>query len=90
MRSLVEKYRLGMITDDHLVVESLNMVDPQNPGLALASLPEDILQRVLQFANQNLQGKLVSNYGTLPSEDQVLAAKNWVEQLLQQTANKAV
>ena len=31
MRSLVEKYRTGMITDDHLVVESLHMLDPENP-----------------------------------------------------------
>ena len=45
IRSLVEKYRLGMITDDHFVVGSLHMVDPANPGLVLSSLPDKVLPR---------------------------------------------
>jgi hypothetical protein len=88
MRSLVEKYRLGMITDDHLVVESLHMVDPENPGLVLSCLPDNILQRTLQFAKEYLSGRMVTNYGVLPAHDQVLAAIRWIEMSVQQKANK--
>jgi hypothetical protein len=84
MRSLVEKYRVGMITDDHLVVESLHMVDPENPGLVLGSLPDNILLRMLRFANEYADGRMVTNYGVVPARDQVLAAKHWIEKLLQQ------
>ena len=72
MRSLVEKYRMGMITDDHLVVESLHLVDPENPGPVLSSLPENILHRMLRFANEYLHGCMVTNYGVLPEQDQIL------------------
>ena len=88
MRSLVEKYRLGMITVDHLVVESLHMVDPENPGLVLSSLPDTIHPRILRFTNEYLQGRMVTNYGVLPAQDQVLAARNWIEESLQQTVDK--
>jgi hypothetical protein len=84
MRSLVEKYRLGMITDDHLVVESLQMLDPENPGLVLSTLPNDILVRALRFANEYVPGRMVSNYGVLPAFDQIRAAASWIECTLQQ------
>jgi len=88
MRSLVEKYQLGIITDDHLVVESLHMVDPENPGLVLSSLPDNILLQTLRFAREYENGRMVTNYGVLPAPDQILAARQWIEKLLQQTANK--
>jgi hypothetical protein len=87
-RSLVEKYRLGMITEGHLVVESLHRVDPEDPGLVLSSLPDNILLQVLRFANEYQDGRMITNYGIMPAQDQVLAAREWIEKLLQQTANK--
>ena len=87
-RSLVEKYQLGMITDDHLVVESLHTVDVENPGLVLSSLPDNILPRILRFATDYLHGRMVTNYGVLPTRDQVLAARDWIEESVQQKANK--
>ena len=86
MRSLVEKYQAGMITDDHLVVESLNMLDPKKPELVLSSLPDNILLRMLRFAKEYLQGRMVTNYGVLPAQDQILAARLWIEKSLQQKA----
>jgi hypothetical protein len=86
MRSLVDKYRAGMITDDHLVVESLHMVDPENSSLVLSSLPNQILLRILGFGKEYLQGHMVTNYGAMPAQDQVLAAMRWIEKSLQQTA----
>jgi hypothetical protein len=64
------------------------MVDPENPGEVLSSLPEDILHRMLQFANEYLNSRMVTNYGVLPAKDQVLAALNWIEKALRQKADK--
>jgi hypothetical protein len=88
MRSLLEKYQMGMITDDHLVVESLHMVDPENPGLVLSGLPDNILHRMLKFANEYLGSRMVTNYGVLPAQDQVLATRDWIEMSVQQKANQ--
>jgi hypothetical protein len=88
MRSLVEKYRKGMITDDHLVVECLHMLDPEDPSLVLSSLPEPILRRTLDFAKKYLAGTMLTNYGLLPARDQVLAAQSWIERFFQRAANK--
>ena len=89
-RSVLEKFHLGMITDEHLVVESLHGIDPENPGFVLSTLPDHILPRALRFVNEFLEGRMVTNYGELPAQHQVLAAKRWLESALQQTAKKAV
>ena len=86
--SLLEQYQAGMINDTHLVVESLNLVDPENPGLVLNSLPEDILMRVLRFSKEFRQGRMITNYGSLPAIDQVRAAQHWIEETLRQKADK--
>lgn len=88
MRSLVEKYRLGMITDEHLVVESLHRIDPENPALVLGNLPDNILDGIRRFANDYTQGRMVTNYGVLPTQDQVHAAQQWVEESLQHTVDR--
>jgi hypothetical protein len=90
MRSLLEKYQMGMITDDHLTVECLNSLDPENPGLVLSPLPEKILRRALRFADEYLQGRMVTNYGNLPARDHVLAARDWLANFLHQPAQKTV
>ena len=87
-RSLLDQYQMGMITDDHLVVESLHMIDPDNPGLVLGALPDDILPRVLRFVRDYLDGRMVTNFGVLPAQDQVLAARTWIESALRHTASK--
>ena len=74
MRSLLEKYREGMITQDHLIVEALSMVDPDNPSLVLGPLPDDVLEGTLQLAKEYLGGRMVTNYGVFPAQDQMLAA----------------
>ncbi|MCI0682452.1 MAG: hypothetical protein L0Y71_10125 [Gemmataceae bacterium] len=76
--SLVEKHRLGMITDHQLVVESLHMLDPRNPGVALTNLPEPILRQVLRFAKDYRRDQMMTNYGVVPTLDQVLAAESWI------------
>ena len=77
--SLVSMYEKGAITADHLVVECLGLIDPEEPGLVLGELPESMLERLLDFARMYQAHPMVSNYGRLPGVDQVRAAENWVE-----------
>jgi hypothetical protein len=80
--SLVNMYQKGVITADHLVVQSLHLIDPANPAVVLSSLPHDILVRALEFAREYRPNAMVTNYGTIPDPDQVEAAKKWIETAL--------
>lgn len=77
--SLVAAYRKGAITADHLVVRCLQLIDPEDPGPILDPLPPDLAHRLLEFARQYRTGRMVTNYGNLPTPDQVEAAKRWIE-----------
>jgi hypothetical protein len=79
MDKLVAMYENGAITAEHMVLESLHMVDPQNPTLVLGALPPEILERMLRYAREFQPGAMLTNYGLSPALDQVQAAKNWIE-----------
>jgi hypothetical protein len=79
--SLVSMYAKGAITSDHLVAQCINMIDPDDPGLVLGDLPNAILDRMLVYARRYQPDRMVSNYGTLPTAEQVQAARNWIEDL---------
>src|SRR5208337_3060426 len=79
--SLVAMYEKGAITADHLVAQCIHMIDPDDPGLVLSDLPNSILDRMLVYARRYQPDRMVSNYGNLPTSDQVEAAKNWIEDL---------
>ncbi len=79
--SIVSMYEKGAITSDHLVIQCIQMIDPDDPGLVLSDLPDSILDRMLAYARGYQPGRMVSNYGNLPTIDQVEAAKNWIEDL---------
>jgi hypothetical protein len=81
MAALVAMYQKGAITADHLAAECLHRVDPDNPALVLDSLPDEILERVLEYAGKSRQGQMVSNYGIVPAIDQINAAKTWIEEV---------
>jgi hypothetical protein len=79
IQKLVEMYQRGAITADHLVVECLHRVDPQHPELVLGALPCPVLERMLKYVREYRPGNMRTNYGGLPTEDQVKAAKSWIE-----------
>jgi hypothetical protein len=79
MEKLVAMYEKGVITADHLVVESLRLLDPANPGAALKALSGDVLQRMLKYAREYRPGKMRTNYGLQPTVDQVRAAEKWID-----------
>jgi hypothetical protein len=86
MEKLLSMYETGAITADHLAVECLNMLDPANPNLVLAALPDSVLQRVLKYAREYRPGQMRTNYGIQPAVDQVGAAKKWIESKDRQSA----
>jgi hypothetical protein len=84
IEELVETYKKGAITADHLVVESLHLLDPQHPELILGALPSVILERMLKYVREYRPGSMRANYGLQPALDQVEAAKTWIESKAEQ------
>ena len=79
IHSFVATYEKGAITADHLVAQSLEMIDPDNPGLVLGGLPVAILDRLFGFVQRTQHERIVTNYGKVPTLDQLEAAKEWIE-----------
>jgi hypothetical protein len=90
MNSLVTMYRKGMITADHLVVECLNMIDPEDPALVLGALPDEILARMLDLVRSYRPDGMVTNYGILPAIDQIEAARRWIESTRNPVGSRSV
>lgn len=79
MEELAQMHQKGAITTDHLVVEALHLLDPKEPALVLNALPREVLERMLDYATQYRPGAMRTNYGLQPAQDQVAAAKRWIE-----------
>src|SRR4051794_27499797 len=79
VESLIATHEEGAITAEHLVVQCLNLIDPADPSLVLDALPGKILVRMLEFVEKYRPGQMGSNYGVLPSVDQVESARRWIE-----------
>jgi hypothetical protein len=79
MDELLAMYREGSVTAAHLVAECLHMIDPENPGLVLDPLTEELRIGVLEYVQRYQPHRMVSNYGVLPTPDQVDAARKWLE-----------
>jgi hypothetical protein len=77
---LVKMYETGAITAHHLAVQCLHMVDPAEPKLVLASLPDDILAAIEKFADDYDPKGMKTNFGVIPAQDQVIAATRWIHE----------
>lgn len=75
---LVKTYETGAITAHHLAVQCLHMVDPKEPELVLAQLPDDILTAIERFADEYNPRGMNTNFGVIPAQDQVSAAVKWI------------
>lgn len=78
MNPLLMSYNKGAITADHFAVECLHRIDPAEPSRVLHDLPDEVVARVLDFARRYRPGGMVTNYGVLPTSDQVEAAERWI------------
>jgi len=76
---LLEMYREGAITGYQVMLDCLHLLDPDQPDLVLALLPEEILEEMLAYAQRYDPSCMRSIAGLPPTEDQVRAAQRWIE-----------
>jgi len=82
IEKLVAMYIGGAITGSHLAVECLNRIDPASPDQVLNGLPNEIIVQILKYAQEYRPGRMRTDYGIQPAEDQVQAARVWIEDKL--------
>jgi hypothetical protein len=75
---LIEMYENGSITGYEVMMNCLQLLDPDNPGLVLSDLPEEILDEMLKYAGRYdpRRPRLASLIP--PAEDQVRTAERWI------------
>jgi hypothetical protein len=79
VQQLVAWYELGAVTEHELVVRCLDLVDPRDPAAVLDGLPARTLPWLRDFLDHYRPGEMLSlRGGTIPTPDQVLAAKGWL------------
>lgn len=77
---LNQMYDAGAITAHHFAVECLHMVDPSQPALVLDQIPNEVLASIQQFANHYDPQRMKTNYGVVPTADQVASATRWIHE----------
>jgi hypothetical protein len=75
---LIEMYQSGSITGYQLMIDCLQMLDPDNPDLVLSDLPEEILDEILKYARRYDPRRPRSASLIPPAEDQVRTAERWI------------
>ncbi len=78
IKRLIEMYESGAMTGYQVMMDGLQMLDPDNPDLVLSDLPEEILDEMLEYARRYDPGRPHSASLIPPSEDQVRAAERWI------------
>ena len=77
-KRLIEMYERGSITGYQAMMDCLQMLDPDNPDLVLADLPEEILDEMLNYARRYDPRRPASASLMPPAEDQVRTAERWI------------
>ena len=75
---LIEMYESGSITGYQVMMDCLQMLDPNNPDLVLSDLPEEVLDEMLEYARRYDPRRPHSASLTPPAEDQVRTAERWI------------
>jgi hypothetical protein len=75
---LIEMYESGSITGYQVMMDCLQMLDPNNPDLVLSELPEEILGEMLDYARRYDPRRPHSASLIPPAEDQVRTAERWI------------
>jgi hypothetical protein len=78
IKRLIDMYESGSITGYQVMMDCLQMLDPDNPDLVLSELPEEILEEMLAYARRYDPGRRRSATLIPPGEDQVRAAERWI------------
>jgi hypothetical protein len=85
---LIEMYQDGAITGYQVMMDCLQMLDPDHPDLVLSRLPEEILEEMLDYARRYDPSCIRSIAGLPPAADQVRAAQRWIEEKKRQKAEQ--
>ncbi len=78
IRRLIEMYESGSITGYQVMMDCLQMLDPDDPDLVLSELPEVLLNEMLNYARRYDPRRPCSESLMPPAEDQVRAAESWI------------
>jgi hypothetical protein len=78
IKRLIEMYESGSITGYQVMMDCLQMLDPENPGLVLSDVPEEILDEMLKYARRYDPSRPRSASLIPPAEDQVRTAERWI------------
>jgi len=78
IKRLLEMYECGSITGYQVMMDCLQMLDPDNPDLVLSDLPEEILDEMLKYARRYDPRRPHSASLIPPAEDQVRTAERWI------------
>jgi hypothetical protein len=77
-RKLIEMYESGSITGYQLMMDCLQMLDPDDPAPVLSGLPGEILDEMLAYARRYDRRRPHSATLIPPAEDRVRAAERWI------------
>jgi len=78
IKKLIEMYESGSITGYQVMMDCLQMLDPDNPDLVLSDLPEEILDEMVKYARRYDPRRQRSESLIPPAEDQVRTAERWI------------
>jgi hypothetical protein len=68
----------GSITGYQVMMDFLQMLDPESPDLVLSELPEEVLDEMLSYARRYDPRRPRSTKFVPPAPDQVRAAEEWI------------
>jgi hypothetical protein len=80
LNELLEMYRDGAITGYQIMIDCLHRLDPEEPEVILGHLPDEVLDEMLAYARRYEASRMRSISGPPPTEEQVSAARKWIEQ----------
>ncbi len=78
IKRLLEMYEAGSITGYQVMIDCLQMIDPDNPDPVLSKLPDEILDEMMAYARRYDPLRPHSTSLIPPAEDQVKTAERWI------------
>lgn len=85
MDELIAAYLEGEISDHEFATDCLHMIDPKEPELVLAPIPDNIYVTIVDYACDYDPTKAKPKNRIVPTYDQVDAAARWVKDRVNKT-----
>lgn len=79
-QELLANYMDGTITAAHYSMAIVDLIDASNVKSVLTSVPEEVLDRLRDFATFYKEGQMIAiKGGTDPGPERVAVLRNWFE-----------